>query len=405
MTLLGTPLVVALALAVVAAPIAVCLLWSRIRGPVIVRGVLRAGMLVGAQLVAIALVAALINDYGLFYRNWSELASGAKQFAGVGGRKDHVGLAPVRRFAASELVAISQPGYRDPRRWSTTGRLESVILHGGMSGLSEPALVYLPPQYFQASYAKRFFPGVEVLTGYPGVDQYLVSRLKYPAVLLHLIQRHRAAPVVLVMMRPAVTFPRDTECTDVPGGPSAETYFAVDVPLQVEASYRVLDAGWGAVGDSTGGYCATKLAMLNPGTFRAAAEMSGYFFALHDNTTGDLWGGSAVVRDLNDLAWRLRHLPVPPISLLEGTSKTEHGPDGYAEATRFIRLVKPPMRVSLMTVPHGGHNIATWSAELPAALSWLTAHLPPTGSAPVPSIGGQADLGMATTTSHGPARP
>jgi enterochelin esterase-like enzyme len=405
-TLLGAPLVVVLAVLTAAAPVLVAVLWSRVRGRPSVRGVQRIGLLGGAQLVAVALVAALVNDYGLFYRNWSDLAAGVAQFAGLSAPPyGRLSIASVKHVSGQRLVPSYQPGYRDPRRWSTTGRLESVTIRGEVSQLSEAALVYLPPQYFQAPYARRYFPGVEVFTGYPGINQYLVSRLRYPDVLLHLIQRHRAQPVVLVMMRPAVTFPRDTECTDVPNGPSAETYFDTDVTTQIEAAYRVMSSGWGAVGDSTGGYCATKLAMLDPTRFRAAAEMSGYFFALRDSTTGDLWGGSKTMRNLNDLGWRLRHLPPPPVYLLEGTSPSEHGPDGYGEAIRFARLARPPMRVSLMTVPHGGHNIATWSAEVPAALTWLTQHLPGVSQIDAPEPPGGVDLGTALAGRRPAARP
>lgn len=387
MSLLGTPLLILLAAAAVLAPVAVCGVWSRVGGPAALRVLARGALIALAQLLAVALVAALINDYGLFYRDWSELGSGLAQLAGLGPSRSAGSFrnAGGPRTVGARLTATDAPGYRDPRRWPITGRLERVTIRGTVSRLSSPALVYLPPQYFRRADASRYFPGVEVFTGYPGIDQYLVSRLKYPHVLRDLVAEHRAAPAVLVMMRPAVTFPRDTECTDVPGGPSAETFFATDVPAQVEATYRVLTSGWGAIGDSTGGYCATKLAMLDPGTFGAAAEMSGYFFALHDDTTGDLWGGSSAIRDLNDLAWRIRHLPAPPVDLLEGTSPTERGPDGYDEALGFARLVRAPMRVSLMTVPHGGHNLATWAAELPAALSWLTARLPAPAASPSPA--------------------
>src|SRR5690349_12711630 len=37
---------------------------------------------------------------------------------------------------------------------------------------------------------------------------------------------------------------------------------------------------------------------------------------LRDNTTGELWGGSRVLKNLNNLEWRLRHLPPPPVSIL-----------------------------------------------------------------------------------------
>jgi enterochelin esterase-like enzyme len=404
---LGTPLVVLLASLALLSPIAVCLLWARIAGPQPVRTVVRTGMVIGAQVTAIALVAALINDYALFYKSWSELAAGTAQFAGFGVHEaEHLtstssSSSSSRRFAGRIVIGPVR-GYTDSTRWSSTGRLDSVVIRGAISGLTSHAFVYLPPQYFQRTRG-QYFPAVEVFTGYPGVDEYLVSRLKYQDVLQQLIKVHRASPAVLVMMRPSVTFPRDTECTDVPGGPQAQTFFGVDVPTQIGAEYRVLSSGWGAVGDSTGGYCATKLAMLNPATFRAAAEMSGYFFALRDHTTGDLWGGSSVLRNLNDMTWRLKHEPAPPVALLMGTSPSERGSDGYAQAIRFAHVVKAPMQVSVLTVPHGGHNIATWSAELPAALTWLTAHLPQAGATSVPVSPGFIDLGTAVAGTHRPA--
>ena len=48
-------------------------------------------------------------------------------------------------------------------------------------------------------------------------------------------------PMILVMMRPTVAPPRDTECVDVPGGPQTETFFAKDLPDAVSAHYRVGD--------------------------------------------------------------------------------------------------------------------------------------------------------------------
>lgn len=389
MDLLGRPLLIALSVLTVAVPALAVRYWARVRGPRMARVISRLAMVVTAQVVAICLVAAAINDYGYFYSSWSEVAGGIAQLTGLGSTTNtpaghvrqpgHGGFAPA---SAGQISARSYVGFSTPSQWRTRGRLESVSIGGALSGLHSHAFIYLPPQYFQPEYAHTYFPAAEVLTGYPGFDQYLISRLKYQSVELRLLGKHEMRPLVLVMMRPSVTFPRDTECTDVPGGPQAETFFASDVPEQIVGGYRVLSSGWGAIGDSTGGYCATKLAMLNPDLFSAAAELSGYFFALRDHTTGDLWGGSKVIRDQNDLHWRLRHLPAPPVSVLVGTSRTELGPDGYDEAMGFVRQVKAPMTVQVMSVPRGGHNTATWSAELPSALSWLSGKLPPPGASP-----------------------
>ncbi|MGI8761110.1 MAG: alpha/beta hydrolase [Jatrophihabitantaceae bacterium] len=387
MALLGEQLLILLGALSVVVPALAFLLWRRVRGPRAVRVLQRLAMVGASQLVAVLLVAAAVNDYGFFYNSWTELADGITQTAGLRSAHDPQLQRTVRRSgvapaSAGSIKIRSDPGYSTPNQWATRGRLESVTIDGALSRLKSHAYVYLPPQYFQASYANTSFPAVEVFTGYPGIDTYLVSRMKYQDVLLRLIHAHQAQPTVLVMLRPSVTYPRDTECTDVPAGPQAETFFASDIPAQTVDEYRVLPTGWGAMGDSTGGYCAAKLAMLHPDVFWAAAEMSGYFFALKDRTTHDLWGGSPIVRDLNDLRWRLAHQPAPPVSLLVGTSPSERGPDGYVGARQFLRLARAPMTVDMMTVPHGGHNIATWTAELPHALAWLSAKLPVPSVAP-----------------------
>jgi S-formylglutathione hydrolase FrmB len=279
---------------------------------------------------------------------------------------------------------LADPGWSTRAQWASRGRVESVTITGVRSRLASHAFVYLPAEYFQAAYRQRAFPAAQVFTGFPGTDLNLLKGLDFPSKLLAEVRAHRAKPTVLVMMRPSVSFPRDTECTDVPKGPQALTFFAQDVPLAIAGQYRVHSQGWGAIGDSTGGYCAAKLAMLHSDVFTAAVTLSGYFHTLRDNTTGDLWGGSRVLKNLNNLDWRLRHLPPPPVALLVTTAKDEAGSSGYADSRRFLDLAHtagPPLHVESLILDHGGHNFSTWNAELPQALSWLTQRLP----APTPA--------------------
>ncbi len=378
----GTLVVVLLGLAVLA-PVAAVVMWSRIRGPRPVRMIVRLAMVVSCQVAAVAVVAAAVNDYGYFYGSWTDLgrgvttlvtgAPGAKiavTTAGPGGNPTFAG------GQAGDLTIGAGSTFSTPAQWPVRGRLETVRFSGAISNLTSSAYVYLPPQYFQAKYAHVRFPAAEVFSGYPGTGRTLISRLKYQDVLLHDIQHHRAHPMVLVMLRPAVTFPRDTECTDVPAGPQALTFFAQDVPLLTGRTYRVQPTGWGTIGDSTGGYCAAKVTMLYPSIFHAAASLSGYYNALGDSTTGDLWGGSPVVRHLNDLEWRLGHMPAPPVSILATSSRDERGPEGISDTRRFLKLAHAPMQVSSIIEAHGGHNFQTWGPELPRAVSWLSRHLP-----------------------------
>jgi len=380
--LLGWPLVVVLGVVVVLAVGGTLVLWGRVRGPRVARGTQRVGLVVLCQLSAVLVLAAAVNDWGYFYGSWSDLfgtgsagAPPARLFGatpGDGSRPQALGR---KSFVTADARVTDVTGWSTPAQWATRGRVEALRLTGAQSQLSESALVYLPPQYFASADRHRVFPAVEVLTGYPGSTRALVERMHYPDVLLSEIEAHRAGPMVLVMLRPTVDPPRDTECTDVPAGPQTLTYFTQDVPRAVSAVLRVHPTGWGAMGDSTGGYCATKFAMTHSDIFVAAASMSGYYHTLRDRTTGDLWGGSPQLRRLNDPEWLLRHQPPPPVSVFATTGSDERGPNGVRDLRSFTALVRPPMSITDETIPGGGHNFASWGRVMPAALDWLAARL------------------------------
>jgi hypothetical protein len=105
-----------------------------------------------------------------------------------------------------------------------------VDIVGRTTHIATRAYVYLPPEYFQSRYRTRTFPAAVVLTGYPGTALALVDKLHYPRTALELAKSGRMQPMILVMLRPTVAPPRDTECVDVPGGPQTESFFAKDLP-------------------------------------------------------------------------------------------------------------------------------------------------------------------------------
>lgn len=375
MSLLGWPLEAILALVLVLVMAGTLVLWSRVRGGRLVKSAQRLGMVLASQAAAILLMAAVVNNYGYFYGSWSDLFGTSSQQTTLTSPRwphGHFGKTGATIPAASVKgqTSWSTSGSEDVR-----GKIETVHIRGARSGLQSDAMVYLPPQYFQPAYANQTFPAVEVMTGYPGIMMNLVSRMHYPDLLLNELQQNRAHPMVLVMLRPTVAPPRDTECSDVPGGPQTMTYLAMDVPSAIESLLRVRPTGWGAMGDSTGGYCAVKIAMAHSDVFSAAVSLSGYYHTLKDNTTGDLWGGSSVLRDLNDPEWVLAHQPQPPISVLTTVGLMERGNTGYKDTRRFLSLVRPPMTASSIFIPGGGHNFASWAKVTPTALDWLSQKL------------------------------
>lgn len=323
----------------------------------------RVGLLLVTQVVLFAAVGLAANRSFLFYGSWADLF-GQEQDMGV--VVDHgAGSKDVRVVGTR---ALDVPGGGRP---AVGGQIQQVVVAGDRSGIVSPAYVYLPPEYFQPRYAKRTFPAAVVLTGYPGTAENLIKGLKYPKTAHLQAKEGRMQPMVLVMLRPTVAPPRDTECVDVPGGPKTETFFAEDLPRAVSETYRVgtKPRNWGFMGNSTGGYCALKIALRHPDRFSAGAGFSAYYRAAEDVTTGDLFHGDEALRRRSDLLWSLDHLPQGESSFLVTTSK--RGEDNLKGTREFVRKVKSPAKVSSITLESGGHNFNTWNREIPPGLVWM----------------------------------
>jgi S-formylglutathione hydrolase FrmB len=363
--------------------------WPKFAGSGVGPVFARAGLFLTAQVTLTMVLLASVNNYFLFYASWSDLMGTNNQAVHVQANTADSGAVAVRplgarppgagRPLARQVTSLGQKKNAVPAR---DGQIEQVKLEGGRTGLTTQAYVFLPPQYFQAKFAKRRFPVMYDFTGFPGTPQQLITRLDVPRTAAKEMNAGRVQPMVIVMMRPSPTsvMPRDTECTDVPYGPQVLSFYTQDVPERIISTYRVATGyrSWGAMGDSTGGYCAVKLAMLRSDRFTAAVSMAGYFYERLDWQTGDLYGGSKGVKADNNLITRLQHLPPPPISVLITTS-----PDGerdFGEARRFLQLARAPMATDKILVPGGGHNPHTWQRVTPLALQWMSQHLTYEGS-------------------------
>ncbi|MFI7401865.1 alpha/beta hydrolase [Streptomyces sp. NPDC049541] len=332
----------------------------------------RVGLLFGTQLALFLSVGLAANQAFGFYASWADLF-GQEKAQGVVVNHTASGAAggPLQVIDTAHVHGVGGP---EPQ---TGGQIQKVDIVGRTTNIATPAYVYLPPEYFQPKYRTRTFPAAVVLTGYPGTAQALVDKLHYPSTAQSLAKNGRMQPMILVMLRPTVAPPRDTECVDIPGGPKTETFFAKDLPDAVLAHYRVSKkpGSWGIIGDSTGGYCALKLAMHHPGVYAAAAGLSPYYKAPTDPTTGDLFQGDKGLRNRASLWWCLKHLPGPDTSLLVTSSKI--GESNYRSTLKFIEAVQAThrTRISSIILDSGGHNFNTWRREIPATLQWISGRL------------------------------
>ncbi|WP_163509340.1 alpha/beta hydrolase [Fodinicola acaciae] len=257
------------------------------------------------------------------------------------------------------------------RNEATKSRIVETMLRGKRTRYDLSALVYLPGSYFNKSERKRKYPVVELLAGYPGSPYAWVNTLGMKQYLDAEIKAGRAPAMIVVMPRQDPNYPQDSECVNAVGGAQAATYLGEDVPDAVAKLYRARTDrhSWALMGYSTGGFCAANLALLFPKRFSAAASLSGYFTAITDNTTGDLYRGNAAAQQANSPLWSVANRPHPPLSFF--LFAAVDSVDDTNQAVTFSKAVKAPDGVRLTQAASGGHTRIGWNAVQPQAWDWL----------------------------------
>ena len=350
-SLTGAPLMILLIAAAVILPIAVALAWRRLPGRA-GAAALRLGMILGCQAVAVLAVFAAVNRAYVFYDSWDELLGHQR------------GGGQVAVTDAGQLVPID----------GSQGRISILTVHGKVSGATEQVLIWFPPQYADRAEAKTRFPVLMALPGEPGTPAGIFKTLNLASTAMQAIKSGQAKPFVAVIPPLSIAQPRDTECTDIPRGPQADSWLATDVKEAVIKHFRVTSAHWSTIGWSTGAFCASKMLLRHPTSFVGAVSIGGYFRAEEDHSTGNLFNHSRVLRNENSPLWLIRHTLSYPVHLLIITSKGDRESwNGvhYADAHQAIAAASGIPGVSTIVLPSGGHNFSTYAPTVGPALAWL----------------------------------
>jgi hypothetical protein len=298
---------------------------------------------------------AAVNYYYGYYTTWGALWA---DFQGTTGN----------------LGVISATGTATDVR---SGRIGWVDLPGKLSGYDRHGLLYLPPEYGQAKYARVWFPVVELFHGSPGTPLAWNTVLKLSQVANSLLDKHLIGPMVLVMPSIDGSGHQYQDCVNGPAS-NDETYLLKDVRTDMLARYRVSrDAyEWGASGYSSGGYCAANLALRHRGSFGAAAVINGYFRAADGPAAGAL-SNSPLLESANSPLYLAERLapdssPLPAFWVAAGT----HDKPDYKPATVFTAALD---RIEQVPFYHlsAGDTANEWAAALPVALTWLWQQLAP----------------------------
>ncbi|MDT4994590.1 MAG: hypothetical protein QOH97_4482 [Actinoplanes sp.] len=332
--------------AAVLAPVALALTWSRSRRWW--RVPIRAGAVLACVVAAAAAGGFWVNRQVEAYTTWSRL---------FGSNTEAAATAPQAHDDAPRPVTVTSRG---------GGRMITFSVAGRTSNITMPMYAYLPPGY--DAHPGLRYPVIEALHGAPGGPLFWMTKLTAPAILDREITAGRMTPTVVLFPYQTPDPALDTECTNMVGGPQAETYLTQDVPAFAASHLHVRNdpGSWGLIGFSAGAYCASDLLLRHPAQYAAGASLSGY------PNPGIAVGDGSEHTTYNEL-WRLTHLPQPAVALYLACGDG----DKYAlRGTQTIaKLVHTPLSLTTAFVNSGGHNTGTWRAMEAPAFDWLSTWL------------------------------
>jgi enterochelin esterase-like enzyme len=328
-----------------------------------------------AFIPAMAFGVAAVNKYYDYYQNWNSAVS---DFTGQSNQAAEVPTTDTGSGAKFSSFLGSSIDQAVAAQFGYTAHLE---VPGKLSDITRNVYVYLPPQYFQASYRNYRFPAIELLHGFPGTPQDWITVVGVTAMMQELISSNQIKPAVLVMPDANGGRTISLQCLNQVRGPQDATYLAEDLPTYISQKLRVMPPGaaWGIAGYSEGGFCAANLGLNYGNNFGFSGVLSGYFVP-SDNQIGSKmvnpFGGNVKLRRENTPDDRILSLPpgarVPKFWLGVGSGDRSD----LRNAQIFDQLVQTRQpSVTLKIVPGGGHTMFTWRALMPSLLEWMTPQL------------------------------
>jgi enterochelin esterase-like enzyme len=239
---------------------------------------------------------------------------------------------------------------------------------------TSPALVYLPPGYDNPANARRRYPVVYLLHGYPGAPLDWFRAVPTQQLMDTMIADHLIPPMIVVAPNANGGWLHDSEMLNQVHGPQTETYLTRTVVGYVDAHFRTVAsrAGRAIGGMSSGGYGALNLGLRDQDVYSVILAEMPYgdpgraALALLGGSRA-LWAANAPDRYIPTMTFRHRMA----VDLLTGPHDSQR-----REAARLARMLRARGQPAICTqVPGAGHTWRSAGQELPYALAFASRHL------------------------------
>jgi enterochelin esterase-like enzyme len=303
------------------------------------------------QLLAISALFLWVNNQYGFYTSWSDLFGVRTEQATIQNNGlQNKGLTRLVKPGAGHLQVLTVPG-RSP------------------GDPSRKVLAWLPPEYVRPQFQRSTFPVLMVLPGQPSTPEAMFQHYDFGRIAANEINAGRIKPFIAVFPPLMIDPPRDTECTNIRGGPQAYRWLSSIVPNAIRHQLRAQPGPWSLAGWSTGAFCSAKLLLTQPKNFQATVSFGGYFTPIIDRTTGDLFHGDAAARERNSPLWLYRQHGLHGRKLLLICGRQDKG--SWKANQQMLAASRGDRGVSFLDFTSGGHNYRNYRRYLPDALQWL----------------------------------
>jgi hypothetical protein len=289
---------------------------------------------------------------------------------GLAGLNAYVGYVPT---LPSLFGDVPGRGGSNPR--GSASRVVSLEI--GAPSLRVPpsrTYVYLPPGYDTRAQARRRYPVVYLIHGYPGgpIDWFRGAQVQ--RTMDAMLADGLVQPMILVAPDASGGWLHDSEMLNQVGGPQVESYLVGPVVRTVDANFRTIPsrAGRAIGGMSSGGYGALNLGLRHQDVFSVILSLMPY--GTPGNVARTLLGGSHLLWLQNSPAayiptMRFRH-PMA-VAFFAGDRDPEAG-----EAGRLTRMLQARGQYAVFDeVPGAAHTWHGARAETPYALTFASGHL------------------------------
>jgi enterochelin esterase-like enzyme len=263
---------------------------------------------------------------------------------------------------------------------SRLSRVETLLIGDAALGVPPArAYVYLPPGYDAKANARRRYPVVYLLHGYPGspIDWFRGAEIQDQ--MDALLRYQLVQPMLIVAPNASGGWLHDSEMLNQVGGPQVETYLTRTVVAAVDARYRTIPDRWGRAigGMSSGGYGALNLGLRHQATYSVILGMMPYGDpgAVTRTLLGgsrELWLANSPSHYIPTMAFR------DPMAIFLAAGSRD--PQLLEARLLAHMLTKRGQLAVVKEIPGATHTWRGARAEVPYALTFAAQHLTASGT-------------------------